>query len=217
MPTLVSTLSLPFPLDKSTAAFRLSFFVRMLFSCLVDADYLDTERFMDEERAFYRQGYPQLQTIAERLFPALEKLKQADPTKLVNIKRAQVLSQCLAAAEWEAGLFSLTVPTGGGKTLSSLAFALKHALRYGKSRIIYGIPFTSIIEQNASVFRRYAGTDAVLEHHSNYEPQQEDHRSRLAAENWDAPIVVTTNVQFFESLFGSRSSVCRSFTILRTA
>jgi CRISPR-associated endonuclease/helicase Cas3 len=120
-----------------------------------------------------------------------------------------VLSQCLAAAEWEAGLFSLTVPTGGGKTLSSLAFALKHALRYGKSRIIYGIPFTSIIEQNASVFRRYAGTDAVLEHHSNYEPQQEDHRSRLAAENWDAPIVVTTNVQFFESLFGSRSSVCR--------
>jgi CRISPR-associated endonuclease/helicase Cas3 len=204
-----ATLALPFPLDNKTAAFRLSFFTRMLFSCLVDADFLDTEKFMDPSRVRDRAGYPSLEAVAARLFPALEKLNQTDLTKPVNIQRAKVLAQCLTAAEWEPGLFSLTVPTGGGKTLSSLAFALHHALRYGKCRVIYVIPFTSIIEQNADVFRRFAGPDAVLEHHSNFEPREEDRRSRLAAENWDAPVVVTTNVQFFESLFGCRSSVCR--------
>ncbi|MCX7888016.1 MAG: CRISPR-associated endonuclease Cas3'', partial [Verrucomicrobiae bacterium] len=202
-------LTLPFPLEKETAAFRLSFFTRMLFSCLVDADFLDTEQFSDPDRARERIGYPTLETIAARFFPALEKLNQLDPNKPVNWHRASVLAQCRAAAAWPPGLFSLTVPTGGGKTLSSLAFALDHALRYGKHRIIYVIPFTSIIEQNAAVFRRFAGADAVLEHHSNFEPREEDHRSRLASENWDAPIVVTTNVQFFESLFGCRTSVCR--------
>lgn len=206
---LPAALKLPFSLEKETAAFRLSLFTRMLFSCLVDADFLDTEQFMDPDRARERTGYPSLETIAARFFPTLEKLNQSDPNKPVNRHRAAVLAQCRAAAAWSSGLFSLTVPTGGGKTLSSLAFALDHALRYGKRRIIYVIPFTSIIEQNADVFRRFAGTDAVLEHHSNFEPREEDRRSRLAAENWDAPIVVTTNVQFFESLFGCRTSVCR--------
>ena len=106
-------------------------------------------------------------------------------------------------------MFSLTVPTGGGKTLSSLAFALRHALKYNLQRIIYVLPYTSIIEQNAAVFRDILEEDAVLEHHSNYETKEEVRRSRLAAENWDAPLVVTTNVQFFESLFSNRSSACR--------
>lgn len=181
----------------------------MLFSCLVDADFLDTEKFIDPDRARERAGYPSLETIAARFFSALEKLNQSDPDKPVNRHRAAVLAQCRAAAAWSPGLFSLTVPTGGGKTLSSMAFALSHALRYGKCRIVYVIPFTSIIEQNAAVFRRFAGADAVLEHHSNFEPPEEDLRSRLASENWDAPIIVTTNVQFFESLFGCRASVCR--------
>jgi CRISPR-associated endonuclease/helicase Cas3 len=101
------------------------------------------------------------------------------------------------------------VPTGGGKTLSSMAFALKHAKQHGQCRVIYVIPFTSIIEQNAAVFRGVFGNEAVLEHHSNYEPKDEDHRTRLASENWDAPIVVTTNVQFFESLFAYRTGKCR--------
>jgi CRISPR-associated endonuclease/helicase Cas3 len=107
------------------------------------------------------------------------------------------------------GLFSLTVPTGGGKTLSSMAFALKHSVQHQLNRIIYVVPFTTIIEQNADVFRSMLGDDAVLEHHSNFEPDEEDYRSRLAADNWDAPIVVTTNVQLFESLFANRSSRCR--------
>jgi CRISPR-associated endonuclease/helicase Cas3 len=120
-----------------------------------------------------------------------------------------ILSQCLAASEKEIGIFSLTVPTGGGKTLSSMAFALRHAIKHRLCRVIYVIPFTSIIEQNAAVFRSMLGNDSVLEHHSNFEPEFEDHHSRLAAENWDAPIIVTTNVQFFDSLFANRSSRCR--------
>lgn len=204
-------LALPFdlPKEKKAAAFSLSLFTRMLFSCLVDADFLDTERFMDPEPAAKREGYPTLEQVAALFFPALEEFRHARAADPMAAKRAAVLQQCLAAADWEPGLFSLTVPTGGGKTLSSLAFALRHALRHGKRRVIYVIPFTSIIEQNAAVFRRFAGSDAVLEHHSNFEPRAEDHRSRLAAENWDAPIVVTTNVQFFESLFGNRPSPCR--------
>src|SRR5690606_26822400 len=112
---------------------------------------------------------------------------------------------------WKPGLFSLTVPTGGGKTLSSLAFALEHAKHYNKKRIIYAIPFTSIIEQNADVFRQFLGDDAVLEHHSNLDvsPDKENLRNRLASQNWNAPLIVTTNVQLFESLHASRTSRCR--------
>ncbi|MBM4312312.1 MAG: CRISPR-associated endonuclease Cas3'' [Deltaproteobacteria bacterium] len=200
---------LPFPLDKSRFCFQFSFFIRMIYSCLVDADFLDTERFMDEEKSRWRQGYPSLETLHAKLKPHLEQLTaKASPTP-INGHRADILKHCIDAADQQPGLFSLTVPTGGGKTLSSLAFAMKHALRFGKKRIIYVIPYTSIIEQNTAVFRAILGEDAVLEHHSNFDPEEEDHRSRLAAENWDAPLVVTTNVQFFESLFACRSSRCR--------
>jgi CRISPR-associated endonuclease/helicase Cas3 len=210
-PTLDQTVSLklPFALYPNRHWFQLSFFVRMIFSCLVDADFLDTERFMDSERSPWRQGYPELSTLEDKLMRHLDELGSRARVTPINQHRRSVLQECLDAADWNPGLFSLTVPTGGGKTLSSLAFALKHAIRYDMERVIYVIPYTSIIEQNAAVFRNILGDNAVLEHHSNFDPQEEDHRSRLASENWDAPLIVTTNVQFFESLFSTRSSRCR--------
>ncbi|MGE5622770.1 MAG: CRISPR-associated helicase Cas3', partial [Bacillota bacterium] len=184
--------------------------VRMLFSCLVDADFLDTERYMDADRAARRNEWPGIDELLE-LFDRYmsSRMREAAPTP-VNRLRARVLRECREKAQAAPGLFSLTVPTGGGKTLSSLAFALEHARRYAKRRIIYVIPYTSIIEQTADVFRNIFG-DAVVEHHSNAEadPDRENHKSRLACENWDAPIVVTTNIQFFESLFAARTSRCR--------
>ncbi len=190
-----------------------SFFIRMLYSCLVDADFLDTEQFMDGERAASReQNAPDM---AELLRFFNEHMTQFDGAKgTVNECRSEILAQCRAAASND-GIFSLTVPTGGGKTLASLAFALEHAVAKQKSRIIYVIPYTSIIEQTAKVFRSIEGFEnAVLEHHCNvvYEREAETDnspRNRLATENWDAPIVVTTSVQFFESLYANRSSACR--------
>jgi CRISPR-associated endonuclease/helicase Cas3 len=189
--------------------FQLSFFIRMNYSCLVDADFLDTEAFMEREKSSWRKGYPSLPELNNKLGSSLNQLAKDAPQTAINKHRAAILKDCLNAAGNPQGLFSLTVPTGGGKTLSSLAFAMKHALKYNLKRIIYVIPYTSIIEQNAAVFRDIFGDDSVLEHHSNFEPDEEDHRSRLASENWDAPIIVTTNVQFFESLYRSRSSRCR--------
>lgn len=126
----------------------------------------------------------------------------------MNCVRAEVLRQCCERAANTPGIFTLTVPTGGGKTLSSMAFALTHAAHYKKRRIIYVIPYTSIIEQTAGIFRDIFG-DNVVEHHSNLDPEKETAKSRLATENWDASIIVTTNVQFFESLFAARTSRCR--------
>lgn len=184
--------------------------VRMLFSALVDADFLDTERYMDAEKFAARNTWPALAELAPLFDVHMAQLAtNAEPTP-VNSLRADILTQCRAAAALAPGLFSLTVPTGGGKTLSGMAFALEHARRHGKRRVIHVIPYTSIIEQTADIFRKIFG-DAVIEHHSNAEsgPGQETSASRLACENWDAPIVVTTNVQFFESLFASRTSRCR--------
>ncbi|MGN0846126.1 MAG: CRISPR-associated helicase Cas3' [Kiritimatiellia bacterium] len=186
--------------------------IRMLFSVLVDADFLATEHFMDAGRSSVRSA-PQLgiADLERRLMDHLrlfDAARQASPSP-VDGARQDIRMACLAAAERKPGLFTLEVPTGGGKTLSSMAFALKHARLHGLRRVIYVIPFTSIIEQNAEVFRRIFGEDAVLEHHSNRDPDGMSTRARLLTENWDAPIVVTTNVQFFESLYANRSSRCR--------
>ncbi len=202
-------LFLPLAMDKNRISFQFSFFTRMIFSSLVDADFLDTEHFMEAEKSAWRKGYPELPILEEKLHQRLIDLVAGKPPSNINKHRSDVLHCCLDAADQKPGLFSLTVPTGGGKTLSSLAFALKHAIKNGLQRVIYVIPYTSIIEQNADVFRSILGEEAVLEHHSNFEPHEEDHRSRLASENWDAPLVITTNVQFFESFFGCRSSRCR--------
>jgi len=162
--------------------------VRMLFSALVDADFLDTERYMDPDKFVRRNTWPTLEELTPLFDTYMIKLaSQAKPTD-VNTLRADILRQCRDAATLEPGLFSLTVPTGGGKTLSSMAFALEHALRHDKCRVIHVIPYTSIIEQTANIFRDIFG-DAVIEHHSNAEskPDQETSASRLACENWDAP------------------------------
>ena len=190
--------------------------VRMLFSNLVDADFLDTERFLNGDKFAARTGHPHiaelLQGFDRHMSAKLEALRvRGEDGAPVNRLRADVLRQCRHKAKMKPGVFTLTVPTGGGKTLSSLAFALAHAAAYDKRRIIYAIPYTSIIEQTADIFRDIFGDDNVVEHHSNVESEaaQETHRSRLACENWDAPLVVTTNVQLFESLFARKTSRCR--------
>lgn len=192
---------------------RLALWLRMLFSALVDADFLDTEAYFNPGRMAQRQGLSDIAVLREVCDAHLVRLSvgAAGP---VNRLRADVLLRCQRAAELPSGIFSLTVPTGGGKTLSSLAFALAHAARHGKRRVVYAIPYTSIIEQTADVFRevfKSLGDEVVIEHHSNAEaePGQENHLSRLACENWDAPLIVTTNVQLFESLFARKTSRCR--------
>ncbi|MBP7524216.1 MAG: CRISPR-associated endonuclease Cas3'' [Propionivibrio sp.] len=202
--------------QKDNIPGRFALWVRMLFSCLVDADFLDTERFMSQGKAEARSGFTPVgeleKRLAERLtLMAQEVAERGEAGSQVNMKRAEVLRACLAKAELPPGVFSLTVPTGGGKTLSSLAFALRHAVLHGKRRVIYAIPYTSIIEQTAGIFRSIFGDENVIEHHSNVEVDdtQETARSRLACENWDAPLIVTTNVQLLESLFASRTSRCR--------
>lgn len=212
------SLKFPISLLDGQNGFSLQFFIRMLYSCLVDADFLDTESIMNKKKADARRGeYPSISELERRLDEHLNGITAGAEDTTVNRYRSDILTACINMAKLEPGLFSLTVPTGGGKTLSSLAFALKHAMLYGLQRVIYVIPFTSIIEQNAGVFRQALGDASVLEHHSNFEfPDDESEnwnediaRLRLATENWDAPVIVTTNVQFFESLFAHRSSRCR--------
>lgn len=205
-------------------AFSFSFCIRMLYSCLVDADFLDTERFMNPEKHQARPGKVSLALLFQRLEGPLEQLSERNHRKPspINQARQAILARCLQMAETDPGFFTLTVPTGGGKTYSSLAFGLKHAVTHGKERVIYVIPYTSIIEQNAQVFRealedKTEPGSVVLEHHSNFEypdegfehwnPAEKAHR--LASENWDMPVVVTTAVQFFESLFANKGSRCR--------
>jgi len=182
--------------------------VRMLFSALVDADFLDTEAFYDRDKAEQRGNYPDISMLKKAFDHYMEQLTWSAANSSVNRIRATILTNCRRAGHEQPGIYSLTVPTGGGKTLSSMAFALEHAVTYSKRRIIYAIPYTSIIEQTANIFRDVFG-DGVVEHHSSLDLDKENCRSRLATENWDAPVIVTTNVQFFESLFAARTSRCR--------
>ena len=204
------------PRALGQGGFTMAFWIRMLFSCLVDADYLDTEAFM--------LGSPPPRGSDITMDELLARLEAHITTRWKNPKseldqaRQDILHACMEAGMTQTpGLFTLTVPTGGGKTVSSLAFALRHAVAHGKKRVVYVIPYTSIIEQTAAVFRGILGEETVLEHHSNVDldddendlPNPEKERRKLAAENWDLPVVVTTAVQFFESLFANKPSRCR--------
>lgn len=208
------------PITKG-CGFSLSFLTRMIYSVLVDADFQDTETVMNH-RVKPRGGYENIETLWERYRAFLTKFDT--PQNDIAIQRTRTLKQCIAKASEPPGLFTLTVPTGGGKTFSSLAFALNHAVIHGMKRIIYVIPYTTIIDQNAAEFKTSLGNENVLEHHSNFDWEKlrnvpvetsDDNtinlgeKLKLAAENWDIPIIVTTNVQFFESLFANRSSRCR--------
>lgn len=187
---------------------------RMLFSCLVDADFLDTERFMNEDNAKERGCPTPLASLASLLEQHIDRLLQNAVKSDVNKIRNDVLACCRNMTNNPKGFYSLTVPTGGGKTLSSLLWAMRHAVYHGMKRIIIAIPYTSIIVQTAGILKQIFGEQNVLEHHSNFDPSsiKDDrlrHKAKLATENWDYPIIVTTNVQLFESMFGNRPSDCR--------
>ncbi|WP_399679939.1 CRISPR-associated helicase Cas3' [Xenophilus sp.] len=209
---------------KDRQPFQLAFLTRMLFSCLVDADFIDTERFyrQAENEPDHRSSGPPASSLGALRSQLDSHLGQFKADSEVNRLRSDILRHVRQQAARDPGLFSLTVPTGGGKTLASLAFALDHAIAHGLRRVIFVIPFTSIVEQNAAVFRQALGPlgeAAVLEHHSAFvqaDPPRDDperyqslEKLKLAMENWDAPIVVTTAVQFFESLFAAKPSQCR--------
>ena len=213
----------PFKTKENFEGFQLAFLTRMLFSCLVDADFLDTEKFYleIEGKQQKRGGHVLLKKLQQSLDYHIKDLNDkavSNSPGAVNDLRQEVLEYSRKQALLDPGLFALTVPTGGGKTLTSMAFALDHAIAHQLRRVIYVIPFTSIIEQNAKVFRdvfKELGNDIVLEHHSAFDDTGFDKRKetkdklRLAMENWDAPVIVTTAVQFFESLFADRPSKCR--------
>lgn len=192
-------------------------FLRMLFSCVVDADRLDAEAHGSQEKSRMRIGYPSPSDLVRTFSGRYGKLAENAESNPVNQMRQQVYDACVAAAADDQGVFRLTVPTGGGKTLSSMAFALTHAQRHGLERIIVAAPFTSIVDQTADAYRQVLGSDAVLEHQSAISEMdgadesmlRADLRRRLATENWDAPVVVTTTVQLFESLFSNRPGACR--------
>ncbi len=217
LPKLTSPLK-PSAAGRDEVPFQFAFFTRMLFSCLIDADRTRTEEFCAPEKAVVRsgldagQGRPSLAALKDQLDASLlEKQKGATPTE-VNRQRAIVLQHCRNAAQREPGFFSLNVPTGGGKTLSSLAFALDHAIKHELRRVVVAIPFTSIIEQTADVYRKELGPlaeAALVEHHTNIQTEKDTRSNQLGAENWDAPLIVTTNVQLFESLFAYRTTPCR--------
>jgi CRISPR-associated endonuclease/helicase Cas3 len=198
-------------------SFSLGFFSRMIFSCLVDADFLATESFMNPSQTSVRNQIPEncLQKIADLVSQRIDSFGDPTPENVVNIQRRKVVEDCRTKSSESPGLFTLTVPTGGGKTLSSLLFALLHAICHGQTRIIFVVPFTSIIEQNAQVIRDILAPlqthefTPLIEHHSALSPDVETEQSRLAAENWDAPVIITTAVQFYESLYAAKTSRCR--------
>jgi CRISPR-associated endonuclease/helicase Cas3 len=209
------------PAEQNALLRRREFWVRFLFSALVDADRLDAESFLEPAQVHRRGGFEPIEVLRERLDAHIDgkvaELTPAARSGVVNQARAQVLAACRDAAAQPQGIFSLTVPTGGGKTLSAMSFALRHAAQHRLRRVIGVIPYTSIIEQNAQVYRQALGGASVVEHHSSLDPageraredRESSQRHELACENWDAPVIVTTSVQFFESLFANHPSRCR--------
>jgi CRISPR-associated endonuclease/helicase Cas3 len=220
------------PALKQNAAhggFQLAFFVRMIFSCLIHADRTDTQRYtesLEPPKSSFRTApdpYPSLDSLRTALNNHLTLMLKTAPESDLNTLRSHILLHSRIQAALPPGLFSMSVPTGGGKTLTSMAFALDHALQHGQRRVIYVIPFTSIIEQNAGVFKKAFGdlSNGVIEHHSAFDRDADlkldksnskahyTDKLRLAMESWDAPVIVTTAVQFFESLFADRPSQCR--------
>lgn len=189
--------------------FQAAFFTRMAFSCLVDADWLDTEHFLSGEKP--RGNFSTIDSLAAKFHAGIE--KYLNPTRPLDILRTEILQNCLTAADVSHNLFTLTAPTGSGKTISSMAFALEHARMHNKRRIIYVVPYNTIIEQNAAVFENMLGSTDIVQHHSGVsysnDEQNPDYHKLLATENWDAPIIVTSSVQFFESLFSNRPGSCR--------
>lgn len=207
----------PLSISHGSITFSLAFWVRMLFSCLTDADWLDTEDFMSKGQ-IKRGSFASLAEMSALFKKHIQRF--SNPTTHVHRIRNSILDACIKAAQWTPGIYSLTVPTGGGKTIASMAFALFHALAHQKSqnfrRIIYCLPYTSILEQNGKVFEDIMGQRNVLMHYADAmfregrETDEDDlDEKRLATENWDHPLIVTTNVQFFESLFGNKPSKCR--------
>ena len=221
LPTLEPTVPPTLPPHITRDPLAAELFLRLLFSALVDADFLDTEQHCSPEKAVYRGGVSDLAPLLERLEQSQLQFSDQDATT-VNQARQAIYQSCVEAAELAPGLFRLAVPTGGGKTRSAMAFALRHALAHGLRRVIVAVPFISITEQTADVYRSIFGAGendqpVVLEHHSAARSRNDDADdldptrmwSRLAAENWDAPIVVTTTVQLFQSLFANGTSACR--------
>ena len=191
-------------------SYSVHFYIRMLFSCLVDVDFLDTESFMSDNTVF-RGNYATIEQLTQNLMQYISPWLSVHENSLNGI-RSDILRSMIKSADMNPGIYSLTVPTGGGKTISSLTFALNHALHHNKKRVIYVIPYTSIIEQNAAVFSKILGPENVIEHHSNVADMPEDDITalhQLSTENWDAPIIVTTAVQFFESIYSAKTSRCR--------
>lgn len=219
---LSSQLTLPnFKRHRDQQGFQIAFLTRMIFSCLIDADRTDTNNYYlrIEGKSADKKQYPTLQQLKDKLdatLNAFESVSKDQTTSSINQLRQHILKHSREQAKLPPGLFSLTVPTGGGKTYTSMAFALDHAIIHQQRRVIYVIPFTSIIEQNAKVFRDAFGelSEAVIEHHSAFDANNLPSKNardtlKQAMENWDAPIIVTTAVQFFESLFSDRPSQCR--------
>jgi len=200
--------------NKSIQRFKIGLLIRFLFSCLIDADRTDTADFSNGAAASLRQHgrYTEWRSLADLLEHKLREFPVDFP---IDRLRKQVSESCLSAAVRPKGIYLLTVPTGGGKTLASLRFGLNHAAKWNLGRVIYISPYTSIIDQNANVVRGVlepAGSEfasVVLEHHSNLTPLKQTWRSKILSENWDAPVVFTTAVQLLEALFGSGTRAVR--------
>jgi CRISPR-associated endonuclease/helicase Cas3 len=206
--------SLLITIDKEEALYQISFLVRILYSALVDADFLATESFLDARKSRQREPGAPIAELAAILQVHLDQLQALAKSSEVNRLRREILANCLAAAAWPPGLFSLTVPTGGGKTLASLMFALRHAMAHGMERVIVVVPYISIIEQTAEIYREVfceCPGATIVEHHSiaDYERDGAPLSIRLATENWDGTIIVTTAVQFYDSLYAAKPSKCR--------